>query len=179
MLCVPMKLRGELWRLFQWLLANTINQSPCLVCCIFHIYFPRRRIKFPSLFFFFLISHGNWKSYKLLKMLKITFVPAGDVFWFVFFSVSEPLLVMKHSLYVPLGSWVSPSASCIPGLLSVGVWFMRIKPLQTADYQIEFSECWQLKCCHMLMSLHHWKSELSVPRRHIRLLFVLCYPSGE
>lgn len=102
---------------------------------------------------FFLISHGHWKSYKLLKILKITFIPAGDVFRFVF--------------------------QCIAGLLSVGVWFVRIKPLQIADCQIKFSKCWQLKCCHMLMLLHHWKPELPVPRKHIRLLFVLCYPSGE
>jgi len=108
-------------------------------------------------------------------MLKITFIPASGLF----FSISGPLLVTKQNLYVPLGSQDSPSASCIPDLLSVGVWFMRIKPLQTADYQIKFSKCWQLKYCHMLMLLHHWKSELSIPRRHIRLLFVFCYPSGE
>lgn len=101
------------------------------------------------------------------------------IFSGLFFSGSDPLLVIKESRYVPLGSWDSPSASCIPGLLSVGVWFMGIKPLQIADYQIKFSKCWQLKCCHMLKLLHHWKSELSVPRRHIRLLLVLCYPSGE
>lgn len=100
------------------------------------------------------------------------------MFYSLFFSVSGPLLAMKQSLNVPLGRQVSPSASCIFGLLSVGVWLMKIKPLQIANYKIKFSNCWQLKCCHMLMLLHHWKSELSVPKRHIRL-FVLCYPSVE
>lgn len=149
-----------------------------LMCCIFHMYFLVHWIKFPGLLFSFsLVSHGHRKSYKLLKMLKIAFIPAGDDFC-IFFSISDPLVVMRQSQYAPLGSSVSPPASCVPGLLSVGVWFMIFKPLQIADYQIKFSKCWQLKCCHMLMLLHHWKSELSAPRRHIRLL-VLCYPSGE
>lgn len=85
---------------------------------------------------------------------------------------------MKKSIDVPLGSQVSPSDSCTFGLLSLGVWLMKIKPLQITNDKIKFSNCWQLKCCHMLFLWHHWKSELSVPKRPIRL-FVFCYPSGK
>lgn len=101
-----------------------------------------------------------------------------EMFSSLLLSVSGPLLAMKQSFDVPLGSWVSPSASCIFGLLSVGVLLMKIKPLRITNYKIKFSNCWQLKCCHMLFLLHHWKSGLSVPKRHI-MLFVFCYPSGK
>lgn len=63
------------------------------------------------------------------------------MFYSLLFSVSGPLLAMKQSLNVPLGSQVSPSASCIFGLLSVGVWLIKIKPLQIANYKIKFSNC--------------------------------------